>query len=50
MGRAEYEAMVTTGRVQPTVTGLDMKHVTAPPDPEAFWPRRPAAFLWSLTW
>jgi hypothetical protein len=36
MSRAEYDAMVAAGRVQPTAAGLDMKHVTAPPDPDAF--------------
>ena len=36
MSRAEYDAMVKTGRVQPTVEGLDMKHVTAPPDSSGY--------------
>lgn len=36
MSRAEYEAMTRTERVQPTLKGLDMKHVTVPPDPKAF--------------
>lgn len=36
MHRAEYEAMVAVGRVQPTLDGRDMKHVTAPPAPDEF--------------
>ena len=36
MSRAEYDAMVATGRMPPTVKGLDMKHVTAPPNSNAF--------------
>lgn len=36
MSRAEHDVMAAAGRVQPTVAGLDMKHVTAPPDSNAF--------------
>jgi hypothetical protein len=36
MSQTEHELMVTTGQIQPTVTGLEMKHVTAPPDSSAF--------------
>ena len=36
MSRAEYDAMAATGRMLPTVKGMEMKHVTAPPDPNAF--------------
>ena len=36
MSQAEHEAMARAGCVQPTLKGLDMKHVTAPPDPKAF--------------
>ncbi len=36
MKMAEYEAMTASSRVPPTVVGLDMKHVTCPPDPDAF--------------
>ena len=36
MNRAEYDTMVATGRMQPTVKGLDMKHVTIPPDSNAY--------------
>lgn len=36
MSRAEYDAMVATGRVQPTTDGREMKHVTAPRDPNSF--------------
>lgn len=36
MSRAEYEAMVAAGRVQPTLDGRDMKHVTSPPAPNDF--------------
>lgn len=28
--------MAATGRVQPAIAGTDMKHVTAPPDPNAY--------------
>ena len=37
MSRLEYDAMVAAGRVQPTLDGREMKHVTAPPDPGSFW-------------
>jgi len=36
MSRTEHDAMAAAGRMLPTVGGLDMKHVTAPPDPDAF--------------
>ena len=36
MSRAEYDAMVRASRVQPTLDGREMKHVTAPPDPNSF--------------
>ncbi len=36
MSRAEYDAMIATGRVQPALDGRDMKHVTAPPDRSSF--------------
>ena len=36
MSRAEYDATVGAGRVQPTTDGREMKHVTAPPDPNSF--------------
>jgi len=37
MSQAEYEAMVSQGKVQSnTNNGLDMKHVTVPPDPSAY--------------
>lgn len=36
MSRAEYDAMVAAGRVQPTLDGREMKHVTAPPDSGSF--------------
>ncbi len=31
MSRAEYDATVQTGRLQPTLRGEDMKHITSPP-------------------
>lgn len=36
MSRAEYDAMVATGRVQPNLDGREMKHVTLPPNPNGF--------------
>jgi len=36
MSRAEYDAMVAAGRVKPNLDGREMKHVTAPPDPDSF--------------
>ena len=36
MNRAEYDAMAAAGRMQPTVKGMEMKHVTVPPDPDAY--------------
>ena len=36
MSREEHDAMAAAGRVLPTTAGQDMKHVTAPPDPDAF--------------
>jgi len=36
MDRAEYDAMAASGRVQPNLDGREMKHVTAPPDPDSF--------------
>ena len=36
MRRAEYDAMAAAGRVQPNLDGREMKHVTAPPDPDSF--------------
>lgn len=37
MSRAEYDAMVTTGRTQPRLTtGQDAVHVTRPSDPGAY--------------
>jgi RHS repeat-associated protein len=41
MSRAEYDAMVAKGRVQPTLEGIDMKSVTVPPDPDAFRAAKP---------
>ena len=32
----EYDAMVAAGQVQPATDGREMKHVTAPPDPNGF--------------
>ncbi len=36
MSREEHDAMAAAGRVLPTVEGMDMKPVTAPPAPNAF--------------
>ena len=36
MSRAEYDVMVKARRMQPTLDGREMKHVTAPPDPGGF--------------
>lgn len=36
MSRAEHDAVVTTGRMQPTLDGRELKHVTAPPDRSSF--------------
>ena len=36
MSRTEYDTMAATGRLQPTLDGREMKHVTAPPDPDGF--------------
>ena len=36
MSRAEYDATVRAGRVQPTLRGEDMKHVTLPPVAQEF--------------
>ena len=37
MSRAEYDAMMATGRVQPRLSmGQDAAHVTLPPDPDAY--------------
>lgn len=36
MSRTEYDAMAATGRLQPTLKGTDMKHVTLPSDRNAF--------------
>jgi hypothetical protein len=36
MGQGEYDAMVADGKVQPTLTGLDAKSVTCPPNPDAY--------------
>lgn len=37
MSRAEHDAMLATGRVQPRLsTGQDAAHVTWPPDPDAY--------------
>ena len=36
MSRAEYDAMVKAGRLQPTLDGREMKHVTVPPNSDGF--------------
>ena len=36
MSRAEYDAMVKAGRMQPTLDGRETKHVTVPPDRSSF--------------
>ncbi len=36
MSRAEYDAMAMADRMQPTLDGREMKHVTAPPDRSSF--------------
>ena len=36
MTRAEYDATVAAGRLQPTLDGREMKHVVAPPDLDSF--------------
>ena len=36
MDRAEHDAMAAAGRVQPNLDGREMKHITAPPDPDSF--------------
>ena len=36
MTRAEYDATVAAGRLQPTLDGREMKHIVAPPDPDSF--------------
>jgi hypothetical protein len=36
MSRAEYDAMVSAGRVQPDLYGKDLKHATSPPNPDGY--------------
>ncbi|MGI4787257.1 MAG: hypothetical protein ACRYFS_00255 [Janthinobacterium lividum] len=43
MSRAEYDATVKAGRMQPTLDGRDMKHVTLPPDPYGFRAANPGS-------
>jgi len=45
MDRAEYDAMVAAGRVQPNLDGREMKHVTAPPDPDGFRAAEPGSIF-----
>ena len=45
MGEVEYDAMVATGQVQPTLDGRDMKHVTSPPAPDDFRAANPGSMF-----
>jgi RHS repeat-associated protein len=45
MSQAEYDAMVTSGRVQPTLTGLELKSVSQPPNPASYSAANPGSIF-----